>query len=243
MLCYYTVTSHYVRVHLVSRFAADYATRKSYGNWFVSSTWYAANVIIRSTRWSKFKVQSSLHCPFWDSTTIYTNTTKQRTHRNTHTVETNVSSAASQLPGQTHCHRQRTLKRLPISPCQISTTQSWALSWLIKSLGACWLFLVTTLTYNSFYHNSVLSVPHRPISIAIAVQVTNTLREIWLLVCQSRGLHQTHADVVKEVRPQKHACVCSEGRTVMCLTVLMQIEVRTPPTTPPWRAEGARLLT
>ena len=46
-------------------------------------------------------------------------------------------------------------------------------------------------------------------------------------------VRRTHADVVKEVRPQKHTCVCSEGRTVMCLTVLMQIEVRTPPTTPP----------
>jgi len=47
---------------------------------------------------------------------------------------------------------------------------------------------------------------------------------------------------VKEMRPQKHTSVCSEGRTVVGHTVLMQIEVTVPPTAPPWRAEGARLL-
>ena len=39
-----------------------------------------------------------------------------------------------------------------------------------------------------------------------------------LLVHQSRGLGavcQTHSDVVKEARPQRHTYVCSEERTVM----------------------------
>ena len=36
-------------------------------------------------------------------------------HTHTHTVEINESSVAFQLPGQTHCHRQRTLKGLLIS--------------------------------------------------------------------------------------------------------------------------------
>jgi len=52
---------------------------------------------------------------------------KQRTHKNTHTVETNENSTASQLPGRTHCHRQRTLKRLPISLCQHDSIMSIAL--------------------------------------------------------------------------------------------------------------------
>jgi len=46
-----------------------------------------------------------------------------------------------------------------------------------------------------------------------------------LLVCQSRGLHavcQTHSDVVKEARPQRHTYmyVCSEMRTVIHRAVL-----------------------
>ena len=39
-----------------------------------------------------------------------------------------------------------------------------------------------------------------------------------VLVRQSRGLHQTHADMVKEVRPQKHNYVSSKERTVVCCT-------------------------
>ena len=50
------------------------------------------------------------------------------------------------------------------------------------------------------------------------------------------------ANVVKEVRPQKHNYVCSEDRTVVCCTVLTQTEVRAPPTSAPWRAAGAGLL-
>jgi len=37
---------------------------------------------------------------------------------------------------------------------------------------------------------------------------------------QSRGLRQTHADMVKEVRRQKHNNVCSKERTVMRRAVL-----------------------
>ena len=60
-----------------------------------------------------------------------------------------------------------------------------------------------------------------------------------LLVCQSRGLCQTHADMVKEVRPQMHNYVCSEERTVVCHAVLTQTEVRAPLTSVLWRAVGA----
>jgi len=45
-----------------------------------------------------------------------------------------------------------------------------------------------------------------------------------------RVVRWTHADVVKEARPQKHTYVCSEERTVVCHTVLMQTEVRAPQT-------------
>ena len=41
-----------------------------------------------------------------------------------------------------------------------------------------------------------------------------------LLEHQSRGLCQTCADVVKEVRPQRHNYVCSKERTVVCRAVL-----------------------
>ena len=34
--------------------------------------------------------------------------------------------------------------------------------------------------------------------------------------CQSRGLHQTHADVVKEVRPQKHNYMSAAQRELLC---------------------------
>ena len=64
-----------------------------------------------------------------------------------------------------------------------------------------------------------------------------------LLVRQSRGLCQTHTDVVKEVWPQKHNYVCFKERTVMHRAVLTRTEVRAPPFSAPWRAEGARLLT
>jgi len=50
-----------------------------------------------------------------------------------------------------------------------------------------------------------------------------------LLVHQSRGLCtvcRTHADVVKEARPQKHTYICNEERIVVCHTVLMRTEVR-----------------
>jgi len=43
---------------------------------------------------------------------------------------------------------------------------------------------------------------------------------IRLLVRQSRGLRQTHAEVVKEVKPQKHTYICSEERTVVRCAVL-----------------------
>ena len=39
-----------------------------------------------------------------------------------------------------------------------------------------------------------------------------------VLVRQSRGIHQTRADMVKQVRPQKHNYVCSKERTVVCCT-------------------------
>ena len=44
-----------------------------------------------------------------------------------------------------------------------------------------------------------------------------------LLVHQSKGLRavcRTHADVVKEVRPQKHTYICNEERIVVCHAVL-----------------------
>ena len=47
---------------------------------------------------------------------------------------------------------------------------------------------------------------------------------------QSRGQHQTHADVVKEVRSQKHNYVCSEERTLVHRGVLTRMELRAPPT-------------
>jgi len=65
-------------------------------------------------------------------------------------------------------------------------------------------------------------------------------RRTRLLVCQCRGLNQTRADVVKEMRPQN---VCSEERTVVHHAVLMRTEVRAPPTSALWRAAGAGLLT
>ena len=43
-------------------------------------------------------------------------------------------------------------------------------------------------------------------------------------------IHWTQADVVKEVRPQKHTYVYSEERTVVCCTLLMQTEERAPQT-------------
>jgi len=48
-------------------------------------------------------------------------------------------------------------------------------------------------------------------------------------VHQSMGLRmvcQTHADVVKEARPQKHTYICNEERIVVCHAVLMRMEVR-----------------
>ena len=47
-----------------------------------------------------------------------------------------------------------------------------------------------------------------------------------LLACQSRGLHWTHADMVKEERSLRHTYVCSEERTVVHHAVLTQMEVR-----------------
>ena len=47
-----------------------------------------------------------------------------------------------------------------------------------------------------------------------------------LLVHQSRGLHRTPVDMVKEVRSLKHTHVCSEERTVVRCAVLMWMEVR-----------------
>ena len=42
-------------------------------------------------------------------------------------------------------------------------------------------------------------------------------------------VRRTHADVVKEVRPQKHTYVCSEERSsVVHCALLMQMEVRDP---------------
>jgi len=50
-----------------------------------------------------------------------------------------------------------------------------------------------------------------------------------LLVCQSRGLRQTHTGVVKEVRPQKHKnYICSKERTVVYYAVLTRKKVRAP---------------
>ena len=54
-----------------------------------------------------------------------------------------------------------------------------------------------------------------------------------LLVHQNMGLHavrQTHAEMVKEAKPQKHTYICSEERTVVHHAVLMQREVRAPQT-------------
>ena len=45
---------------------------------------------------------------------------------------------------------------------------------------------------------------------------------------QSRGPRQTHTDVVKEVRRQKHNYVYSKERTVVRRAVLTQIEERAP---------------
>ena len=50
-----------------------------------------------------------------------------------------------------------------------------------------------------------------------------------LFVHQSRGLRavcQTHADIVKEARPQKHTYICNEERIVVCHAVLTRMEVR-----------------
>jgi len=46
-------------------------------------------------------------------------------------------------------------------------------------------------------------------------------------------VRQDHADVVKEVRPQKHNCVCSKERTIMHCAVLARVEVRAHPTSAP----------
>ena len=45
-----------------------------------------------------------------------------------------------------------------------------------------------------------------------------------LLGHQSRGLLQARADVVKEVRPQKHTYVCSEERSVVRCAVLTRMK-------------------
>ena len=45
-------------------------------------------------------------------------------------------------------------------------------------------------------------------------------RLVLVVVCQTRGLRQTHTDVVEEVRPRKHEYVCSEERAVMRHAVL-----------------------
>jgi len=59
----------------------------------------------------------------------------------------------------------------------------------------------------------------------------------------SRGLCQTHTDVVNEVKPQKHTYVCSEERAVVNRAVLTGVEVRAPLTSAQWRASGVRLVT
>jgi len=51
-----------------------------------------------------------------------------------------------------------------------------------------------------------------------------TAQGCWYI--QNRRLHQTHADMVKEVRPQKHNYVCSKERTVVRRAVLTRTEVR-----------------
>jgi len=60
---------------------------------------------------------------------------------------------------------------------------------------------------------------------------------------RSRGLCQTHTDVVNKVKPQKHTYVCSEERTVVSRAVLTWAEVRAPLTSAQWRDSGVRLVT
>ena len=67
-----------------------------------------------------------------------------------------------------------------------------------------------------------------------------------MLVHQGRGLGQTHVDVVKEVRPQKHTVymyVCLQQREIFVRhTVLTRMEVRAPQTSALWRELQALVI-